>query len=467
MNRPAPPGPPSRSRDLTTGSIPGHLRALAVPAAVGMVFSTLYNVVDVFFAGLVSSEAQAGLAISFMVFFLVLSVGIGTASAMGALVGGAIGAKDQAGARRLAVQGLSFGTLAAATLFVLGQAAAPSLLAVVSEPGGYRDAAVQYMRVLLFASPGFILGFAANGVLQAQGDTVSMQRAMIAAFFANVMLNPLLVFGIPGLIGGIGFNGIAVSTVLSQTGVMAYVVWRVIATGVAKAPSLKELRPSRACFSRILGQMFPASFAMVVMISAGFIVQYNLKFFGGAAVAAYGVALRIEQLVLLPALGLTSALLPVTAQNLGAGQGERVREALHACWKYGLMFMALACPLLLAFAPQLMSLFSADAEVVRIGTSYLRVDGVILPAYLMLFALNSLLAGLKKPLWTVWLGIYRQLIGVAMFTWLYVAVLDLGIPGVWYGVATSVVTGLALSLIVAHRVSLPLIGGILLRPRLA
>ena len=157
--------------------------------------------------------------------------------------------------------------------------------------------------------------------------------------------------------------------------------------------------------------------------------------------AAYGVALRVEQLFLLPVFGLTGALLPIAAQNFGAGHHDRVRQALFDCWKFGWMFMAVACPILYFASPLLMRTFTDDADVIRIGVSYLRVDGFILPIYMMLFAINSFLQALKRPIWTFWIGVYRQAFGVAFFSYVYVVIFDFGVMGVWIGIATSVVSG--------------------------
>lgn len=446
--------------DLTTGSIPRHFRALAVPAAIGMVFTTLYNVVDVYYAGLLGTEAQAGLAISFTVFFvLFVAAGIGLSSAMGALVGNALGKRSgQEGL--IAAQGITFGVAASALGMALGWFAAPWLIALVSEPGAYRDAANQYLRVLMFGAPAFVIAYGANGILTAQGDTRSMQYANIAAFFANLVLNPLFIFGI-GPVPGIGFDGIALSTVVSQTGVMAFIVWRALRSD-AMAGALR-FRPELAMMRQIVAQAMPASFSMVVMMMAGFVIQYFLKGFGGEAVAAYGIALRIEQLILLPAFGLTGALLPIAAQNFGAGQHDRVRAATLFCFKAGVALMLVgSCVLWFAAGPA-MAVFTNDPRVIEIGKSYLHIDGFILPVYVTLFAITSLLQALKKPIYTLWIGIYRQGIGVALFSWIYVHLFDLGYLGVWLGIATAVTSGLVLSLLLTERVARGLIGGLFTR----
>lgn len=188
--------------DLTSGPISGHFRRLAIPAAVGMLFSTLYNVVDTFYAGYFGTQAQAGLAVGFQAFFILVAIGFGLSSAMSALVGNAKGRKDAADARHLAAQGIGLAVMAVCAMAVIAALAGPYLIAIVSEPGGYRDAGLGYFNWLIFALPGFIIGPAANGILQARGDTRTMQRALVVAFFVNIGLNPLLMFGIPGVIGG-------------------------------------------------------------------------------------------------------------------------------------------------------------------------------------------------------------------------------------------------------------------------
>ncbi len=449
-----------REHDLSEGSIAGHFRTLAIPAAIGMVFSTLYNVVDIWFAGLISTEAQAGLAVGFQAFFITMAVGFGLGAAMGALVGNARGRRESAEARALAAQGISYGVFASVILMIAAVWFGPLLISLVSEPGGYRVAGTQYFKWLIFALPGFLLAYGGNGILQARGDSVTLQRGLIAAFFANIVLNPLLIYGIPGIWNGMGFNGIALSTVISQTGVMFYVLWRILGRDMMVGLHQSEFVPNLSKFREITAQMLPTSFAIIVMFAGGFVVQFALKGFGEHAIAAYGIALRVEQILLLPVLGMTGALLPIAAQNFGAGHPDRVREALFFCWKLGFLLMAIACPMLWFGGGFAISLFTDNPDVIRVGQSYLRVDGFILPIYMMLFAINSLLQALKRPIWTLWIGIYRQGFGVAFFIWIYIGVLDFNFWGVWFGIATSVLTGWIVAMIVAERVARVEIGGL-------
>lgn len=450
----------ARDYDLTTGSIASHFRKLAIPAALGMLFTTLYNVVDVYFAGQIGTESQAGLAIGFQAFFVLVAVAFGLSSAMSALVGNARGAKDNRVARRLAVQGLAFATVATIVLMIFAIWFGPRAIILISEPGEYRDAAKGYFYWLVAALPGFILAFSANGILQAHGDSVTLQRGQMVAFFANIALNPMFIYGIPGVIGGMGFNGIALATILSQTGVMVWILWTVSRLEIMQGVEPRHVRLEWATVKEILAQMLPTTTAMMVMFVSGFVVQYALKGFGEEAIAAYGIALRIEQILLLPVLGMTGALLPIAAQNYGAKNHARVREAVWFCWKLGFVMTALAAPILWFGGGLAMSIFTDDTDVIPIGQSYLRVDGFLFPLYMMLFAINSLLQALKKPVYTLWISLYRQGFGVAFFVWLLIGVFGMDVWGVWLGIGAAVSTGWAIALWITIRIAKEKIGGL-------
>lgn len=446
--------------DLTTGSIAGHFKTIAIPAALGMLFTTLYNVVDVYFAGQLGTQAQAGLAIGFQAFFVLVAVAFGLSSAMSALVGNARGAKDDAAARRLAAQGLAYASVATVLLMVFALWFGPLAIELISEEGAYRDAATGYFYWLVAALPGFILAFSANGILQAHGDSVTLQRGQMTAFFANIALNPLFIYGIPGVVDGIGFNGIALATIVSQTGVMLWVLWNVMQLRIMKDVALRHIRLEWASVKEITAQMAPTTTAMMVMFVSGFVVQFALKGFGEEAIAAYGIALRIEQILLLPVLGMTGALLPIAAQNYGAENHERVREALWFCWKLGLAMTIFAAPVLWFGGAFAMGLFTDDQAVIPIGQWYLRVDSFLFPLYMMLFSINSLLQALKKPVYTLWISIYRQGFGVAFFIWLAIWVLEMEVWGVWLGIAAAVSTGWVIALWITLSIARDKIGGL-------
>ncbi|OAN76608.1 MATE family efflux transporter [Jannaschia sp. EhC01] len=447
-------------KDLTKGPIPKHFWALAIPAAVGMLFNTLYNVVDVYFAGLVSTAAQAGLSLGFQILFLSMALGVGLGAAMGALVGNALGEGDNRLARRYCAQGISFGLLGAVILGGAGQWYGPRLIEFVSADAEYQTTAITYFRLLTLALPGFIVAAGANGILQAHGDGRSMRRALVVAFFANLALNPLLMFGIPGIWDGLGFPGLAISTIVSQTGVMVYLIRQVVLLDTMEATETRHFVPDMPRYREIVEQVIPSGFAFLIMILAGVVVQFALKDFGEHAVAGYGIGIRLEQLIILPLMGLSSALLPIAAQNLGAKNPDRVREAMFYCWKAGAVIAVIAGPMLWFAGPFFVSLFTDDAEVIRVGRDYLRVGSVMLYVYLIHFSITSFLQAAKRPIWSLWISLYRQAFGVAFFVWLYVGYFGMSEIGVWFGTSTAAATGAIMALFVARHIAREKIGGL-------
>lgn len=450
----------ARNVDLTQGPISYHFRTLAVPAALGMVFNTLYNMVDMFWAGRLSTDAVAGLSVGFMVLFVFVAFGFGLGSGVSALVGGALGKKDKARASTLAGQGLAFAAVISAGLMVLCLLLSAPLIEAMTAPGAYREAAQRYLLILSLSIPGFVVAYGCNGALQAQGDSVSLTRALFGAFLLNIGLNPLFIFGIPGLWGGMGFDGLAASTVVSQTLVMGYMLLQLVRSEVGQRITRTCLRPRLEAFSTLAMQMLPTSFSFQIMILAGFVVQFALKEFGGAAVAAYGLGLRIEQLVLLPIMGVATSVLPIAAQNFGAEDFDRVRATVAFAVKVALVFMAVLCPVLWLGADAALGLFTDDPEVRRIGVTYLHVDAVLLPVYAMLFIINSLLQALKRPVFVLWISVYRQGFGVAFFVWLLLTFWTFDVWAVWFGIGASVLSGLVLSVALAAHVAKQEIGGL-------
>jgi Na+-driven multidrug efflux pump len=122
---------------------------------------------------------------------------------------------------------------------------------------------------------------------------------------------------------------------------------------------------------------------------------------------------------------------------------------------------AFALPMLWFGGQTAVGLFTQDPVVIEIGASYLRVDAILFPIYMMLFSINSILQALKKPIWTLWISIYRQGLGVALFIWIFIGLLNFDVLGVWLGIAVAVSTGWLLSLLIAVRVGKSEIGGLL------
>ena len=439
--------------NLAVGPIPAHLRRIAVPYAVGMVFVILFSLVDTWFAGLLSTEALAALAISFPIFFILTAIGMGINAAVTALVGNALGAGDGAYAKRLSSQGLSYAVAASMVLAVIGFFTAPLLVGAVSGETAVHGLTVEYLNVLFLTMPAFFVFFCANGILLAQGDSLTVMYAHIANLAANIVLTPPMVFGIPGgRVGGIGFTGIALSTLISQTGVMLYVVRAVTRSEVWLNDAAATYRPRADDFGALTAQALPTGIALALILFSGYIVQLFLRDFGAGTIAAFGTAIRIEQLLLLPGIALAYSLRPIVSQNFGAAEYARVRAALVCCCRYGTVLMVGAAVILAAGGRVAMGWFTADPEVLRVGGHVLLVLAVLMPFTFLVLAVNSFLQGLKQSAWVLAIILYERLFGLVGFSAVCVMALGMGIWGVWSGVAASGITGCLLALGVAARV---------------
>jgi len=438
------------SDDLTTGPIPKHIRNLAIPASIGLFFNTMYNVVDTWFAGRIGTEAQAAMSLSLPVFFLVIALGNGLGTGSTALIGEALGGRDRERAAFVSIQAAVFGLLTGLMLTVVGPIAARPLFIFMGASTAYLDTCMEYMTPIFIGAPLFLLVYMFNAVLQAAGNTRIYRNFLVAGALLNCVLDPWFIFGGFGL-PAMGVAGVAWATVSVQAVGVLYLGSRARRTGLLSTGRGRFLIPSPLHFAQIAGQGFPASVNYLTIGLGMFIINHFVSDFGKSAVAAYGVAMRVEQVALMPSIGLNVAALAMTAQNNGAAAYDRVRQSMRTCLRYGAWLTIPACVPLLIFAEPFMSFFSSDPDVIRIGAGYLRVDAVALYGYVVIFVCTSTLQGLKRPMFAVWLGIARQAVAPALLFWFFTRHLDYGIFAIWLSILGIVWVSAAVSLRYARK----------------
>lgn len=435
--------------NLTAEPIPFLVRSLAIPASIGFFFNTMFNVVDTYFAGLVSTQALAALSLSFPVFFIVLALGSGVSTGTTALIATSLGAGDTVQARTMATQGVVFGVFLSVVLTAFGLTASPWLFSLLGATGGYLDMCLQYMNTIFWGSGLFILNYMLNAVLNAQGDTVSFRNFLIASFFLNCLLDPWFMYGWLGF-PALGIQGIALATVAIQLLGCAYLGWRVSLTELMCVDCLEEVAPNPRAFRSIIWQGLPTSLNFATVGLGVFVITYFISTYGREAVAAYGVATRVEQIMLLPTIGLNIATVTIVAQNNGARRFERIFETVRTALVYGGAFMAAAGFLLFVTAPRLMRLFTADAAVVGIGSSYLRIAAFVLYSYVILYVNVAALQGVKRPGYGLLIGVLRQIaLPIVVFPVLS-SWMGLGLAGVWWGIFSITWTAALLTLFYAR-----------------
>ncbi|MFH1350130.1 MAG: MATE family efflux transporter [Pseudomonadota bacterium] len=418
---------------LTTQPIPKLIRHIAIPASVGFFFHTMFNVVDTWFGGLLSTQALAALSLSFPVFFIIIAVGSGISTGTMALISNALGAGDRAEARLFGIQGITFGVLVSITLTVFGIYVSPVLFHLLGASDDYLNMCLIYMNTIFIGTIFFMLIYMLNAILIAMGDTRSFRNFLIVGFFLNIIFDPWFIYGGLG-IPPLGITGIALATVLIQSMGGLYLGIKVYRTGLISRKALKDIFPKPAYFKEIALQGFPASLNTMTVGMGIFVITYFISKFGKEAVAAYGIATRVEQIVLLPTIGLNTATLTLVAQNNGAKLFDRIKETLNTALRYGGMIMGVGTIVLLMFSDFLMGLFTDDAPVVGIGVTYLKIAAFVLYAYVILYVNVAALQGVKRPMFAIWIGLFRQIIAPVMVFTLFIQILDFGLMGVWWGI---------------------------------
>ena len=285
----------------------------------------MLNVVDTYFAGWISTEALAALSISFPIFFIIIALVQGLATGASALISNALGSKDEKGAEHIAAQILSFAFFSYLIVAPLGIMASKSLFQILGAEGEYLEMAVSYMHTIFLGSVFFMILYAANSILLAHGNSKVLKNYLIGGFFLNAGLNPWFLFGGFG-IPAMGITGIALATVVTMIVGFFYILYEVIKAGYLRMCTWKDFLPRKKDYFAIAQQSIPACLNMMTIGIGIFVISYFIKSYGHAAIAAFGIGMRIEQISLLPAIGLTIATLSITGQNNGAQFYDRVER---------------------------------------------------------------------------------------------------------------------------------------------
>ncbi len=425
--------PTLRPMNLTQDPIGPLIQKLAIPASVGFFFNTMYNVVDTWYAGSLSTDALAALSIAFPVFFILIAISNGLSQGATALMAHALGAKNPREAADLSRQsvllGLSLGVLLTGAGWMLG----PSMFRMLGAEGSYLTLSLTYMNIIWAGTLFFIAQSMINATLQAQGDTTTYRNLLIVGFFLNLLLDPWLMHGGLG-VPAMGMAGIAWATVLIQVVGVFYLVYRVMGSSLRWSLRLGDWKPQWHLWRSLIAQGFPAAVNMMTVAAGIFIITWFISFFSKEGVAAYGIATRIEQILLLPTIGLNVAVLTLVGQNYGARQLERIYEVRQTALRWGLAMMILGGMLLYPMAETTMAWFTDSEAVITLGADYLRVASITLCSYVILFQTVFMLQGLKRPMVGLWIGLYRQIVAPLLVFYGLAYGLDWGIDGIWWGI---------------------------------
>jgi len=362
--------PPRAS--LTEGPITPTLRGLALPMALGIVFIIAVNLADTYYVARLGTEPLAAMTFTFPIVTGVMSVAMGLSVGGTTAIARAIGHGDDEQVRRLTTHSLLLALLVVALVSGLGVLTQESIIQALGAEPALMPMITDYMTIWFAGAVFLVVPIVANGALRAAGDAKTPMFIMMGAALANMVLDPLLIFGY-GPIPAMNLRGAALATLIARAFTLIISIY-VLAVRSRMldlhVPSWPELRGS---WAKIVSVGAPAALTNALGPIAVALLTALVAKEGSAAIAAYGIGARVDSLLLIPPMALTSALSPFIGQNWGAHLVDRVQEAVRTSIRFSVLWGVGALVVLVSVAPWIAAVFSDDPVVQEALIIYLRV----------------------------------------------------------------------------------------------
>ncbi|WP_269801414.1 MATE family efflux transporter [Oceanimonas marisflavi] len=360
------------SNSLLTAPIGPQLARMTGPMALGIVAIQAFNLVDTFFIGLLGTEPLAAVTFTFPVTFVVLSLAMGLGAGLSACLGQALGAGHHDQAARFTSDSLLLSLGLGLGLAAAGLASLDPLFTLLGAEAALMPLIHDYMLIWYAASPMLVLPMVCNAAIRATGDTRTPGLVMLVAGLVNGVLDPLLIFGL-GPFPALGIRGAAMASACSWLMAMVVALYLLQHRERLLSGRRPALAPLLQHWRQLLQVAIPASFTSVLNPVATALLMLLLADFGTETVAAFGAASRIEALVLIVMMALSSVLAPFISQNTGAGLHQRSRHGLLLAMRFALLFQLGVFIVLWWLAPWLAGLFTDSTEVSELLQLYLRL----------------------------------------------------------------------------------------------
>lgn len=367
-------------QDYTQGPVGRALLLLAVPMVLETVLESVFAVVDVFFVSRLGHEAVTTVGLTESLLAIVYTVAVGLSIGATAMVARRIGEKDADKAAHTAVQCVALGLGVAAVIGVIGATQAPRLLALMGAEPEVIAAGVSYTRLMLGANVTVTLLFLVNAIFRGAGDAVIAMRVLWLANIINIVLDPVLIFGI-GPFPELGIEGAAIATNIGR-GTAVVVQLALLFRGAGRiGVGRRHLRLAPAVMLRLMRLSGTGTFQVFVGTASWIGLVRVLAGFGSEVVAGYTIGIRIVLFALFPSWGMANAAATMVGQALGARDPARAERAVWIAGFYNLVFLGVAGLGFVALAPWIVGLFTTEPEPLRHGVLCLRIISLGFPFY--------------------------------------------------------------------------------------
>lgn len=408
---------------------------------LGNLLQALYNTVDSIWVGkLVGAAGLGAVSVSFPIIFILISMVTGISIAVTAIVSQYFGAGRTDMVRRTAVNTVTLLGIMGIVATVVGVVGHRWVLKAIGTPP---DVMVQAASYLLVFCLGLIFSFEYNGlsaVMRGVGDSRTPLAALTAATLLNIVLDPLMIFGVPPF-PRMGIAGAALATVISQALSCALLVLWAGRVNPCFNELLAEFRLFPDLTRTTLRIGLPSGLQQTIVSLSALVVTSTVTPFGSKVVAAFGAASRLDQFATLPALSVGLAVSALVGQNLGANRDDRVREIVRWAWVLSGSITAVIMLVALLAPTVLLKLFTGDPEVLSFGSEYLRIVGLSYVPFGMMIVTNGVLRGAGDTVPTALISVLSLWLVRVPLARLLSATLGMGPRGVWIAMALSPAVG--------------------------
>ena len=431
---------PGHQRDITRGSLAHNIWSLTWPITISQALFLLPGVYDALWLGQLGPDAQAAAVLTMSVRFVMISVLMALCRASGAVVARYVGAKDQDRANLAVLQAVILMITAAGSLGLVGLAFARPLLTLAGADAATLPPALRYARIIFAGLIAMEMVPSVGFMLNAAGAPSVMLRMTLLSTGALLVMEPLLV-------GWMGLEGAALALIGSNGLGM---VWGLAVLVAGRAPvrlDLRNLRLDLPMMGRILRIALPAVVQRGTPNLALSLLIRLISPYGAPTLAAWMIARRTFAFALIPSLGVSGATPAMVGQNMGAAQPERAARAVTLIARVALLVSGCALGLLAFFAPQIIALFSRDAETIAIGTHAIRLLSVGQFCFVLSCVLESAQAGAGDTSSPMVINLIALFLIQVPLAYLLSRPVGLGVSGIWLALVLGWASQAALMLL--------------------
>lgn len=430
---------------------------MSIPLMISMLLQAGYNLVDSIFVARLNEKALTAVSLSFPIQIAMIGLSVGTSVGVGALTSRRFGEKNEEGASNVAKTGIVLATISWIVMALFVFFFAEGFVRGQIEDEQVIRYAASYLKIVGIANIGIFQQIMMERLLQSTGKTVFSMICQISGVIGNIILDPILIFGLFGA-PRLEVAGAAIATVAGQIfGMLVGICFNVFFN--------KELHLSFKSFRfdpKLVKEIYKIGVpSIVIQVIGSFMVfSINKILFGitSTAVAVFGAYFKLNGFVFMPVFAMHSALTPIISYNFGAGNSERIREAVRTGVKISISIMALGMMIFLVFPSYLLMMFNPSEEFLSIGIPALRIFSSIFIMAGYGITMSALFQSVGRPYYSLLISLLRQII--VLLPTAYFLSRTFGIYGVWFSFTISELVTLILAILFYREVKVNILSNL-------